>query len=95
MTDRSEPTGRMDVAHSATTPDTSRAEGRSMTDEETLSAINADTPLNRARKVFSFESARIEQALMQRRPPSPIEVRRMEFEAVGKIIAALETPNEQ
>lgn len=60
-----------------------------MTDAEVLEAMRADTSLNRARRVFSGECGRIEQAEMQRRPASPIEIRRMEFEAVRKIAAAL------
>lgn len=60
-----------------------------MTDQEVIAALRADTPLNRARQVFSGECGRIEQAGMQRRPAGPIEIRRMEFEAVRKITAAL------
>ncbi|KKL98094.1 hypothetical protein LCGC14_1827790 [marine sediment metagenome] len=62
-----------------------------MTDEQILAALKSDTPLNRARQVFSSETARIEQTFQQRfDPPTPIEVRGMEFEAVKKIAAALD-----
>lgn len=60
-----------------------------ITDEEVLKALREDTPLNRARRIFSAESAHIEQAGMQRQPLSPIEMRRMEFEAVKKIAKEL------
>lgn len=60
-----------------------------MTDKEVMEALRSDTLLNKARAVFSSESARIEQAGMQRRPAGPIEMRRMEFEAVKKIATAL------
>ena len=60
-----------------------------MTDEEVIAALNSDTPLNAARRIFSSESAKIEQAWQQRSPISPVEWRRMEFEAVRKIAAAL------
>lgn len=59
-----------------------------MTDDEVLKALTADTPLNRARREFSSACGRIEQAQLQRKPPSPIEVRRMEFEAVERILKA-------
>ena len=60
-----------------------------MTNAEVMSALRSDTPLNRARAVFSSEYASIEQAALQRRPPGPVEIRRMEFEAVIRIAAAL------
>ena len=59
-----------------------------MTDEEVMAELKTDSPLNRARAEFSFGAARIEQAGMQHKPPSPIDVRRMEFEAVRKILMA-------
>ena len=60
-----------------------------MTDKEVLEALGLNTPLNRARIVFSSMCAKIEQSGMQRKPPSSIEIRRMEFEAIRKIAAAL------
>lgn len=60
-----------------------------MTDKEVMEALRADTLLNKARAVFSSESAKIEQAGMQRLSAGPIEIRRMEFEAVRKIASAL------
>jgi hypothetical protein len=44
-----------------------------------------NTPLNRARKILSGVCSKIEQASQQRRPAGPIEIRRMEFEAVIKM----------
>jgi hypothetical protein len=60
-----------------------------MTDAEVMAELRSDTPLNRARGVFSDRWAGLEQAGMQRRTPGPIEVRRMEFEAVKAIAKAL------
>lgn len=60
-----------------------------MTDAEVMAELRSDTPLNRARAAFSHAWAGLEQAGMQRKPPGAIEVRRMEFEAVQKIAAAL------
>ncbi len=54
-----------------------------------LALLRSDEPLARARMLFSSHSARIEQAHAQRRPPGPIETRRMEFEAVIAIARAL------
>jgi hypothetical protein len=56
-----------------------------MTDEEVLAELRRDTPLNRARRILSSTCAQIEQGGMQRRPLGPIEMRRLEFEAVRKI----------
>lgn len=65
-----------------------------MTDDEVMRELRADTPLNRARKAFSGGAAAIEQAQMQRRKPSPVEVRRMEFEAVRRILSAYGVAND-
>jgi hypothetical protein len=59
------------------------------TDAEVMELLRSDGPLNRARAIFSGASGRIEQAGMQRQPAGPIEIRRMEFEAVEKIAEAL------
>jgi hypothetical protein len=56
-----------------------------MTDAEVMAALRSDTPLNRARAVFSGQAAGMVQANLQRQPPGPIEARRMEFEATQKI----------
>jgi hypothetical protein len=58
-----------------------------MTDKEVLEALGSHTQLDHARQIFSSECARIEQAGMQRQPLKPIDMRRMEFEAVRKIAA--------
>ena len=60
-----------------------------MTDEEVMQKLKSDTPLNRARAIFSAECAKIEQASQQRQIPSAIEIRRMEFLAVKKIVNAM------
>lgn len=60
-----------------------------MTNDEVMSELHSGSPLNRARQKFSSAAARIEQAGQQRKPPCPIEVKRMEFEAVREIVEAL------
>jgi hypothetical protein len=60
-----------------------------MTNQEILDLMYTETPINKARRIFSSESARIEQACAQRKSLSPFELRRMEFEAVKKIAIAL------
>lgn len=69
-----------------------------LTDEDVMAQLNSNTPLNRARRVFSGEVGRFEQAYMnadaQGRSISPIESRRMEFEAVQRIAEAL-APKEE
>jgi hypothetical protein len=58
-------------------------------DNATMALLRSEGPLQEARRIFSSYSARIEQAGEQRRPSSIIEIRRMEFEAVAEIAAAL------
>jgi hypothetical protein len=60
---------------------------------EIMAALRADTPLNRARAIFSSYAAKLEQAAMQRRPIDPIEARGLEFEATTKIADALGVPS--
>lgn len=59
------------------------------TDAEVMELLRGDSALNKARQVFGSASAQIEQAGQQRHSLPPIEMRRMEFEAVEKIAAAL------
>lgn len=56
-----------------------------MTGREVLDALRADTPLARIARVFSDGYAEIDQAARQRRPASPIEIRRMELQAANRI----------
>lgn len=56
-----------------------------MTDAEVLQHMRDNTDLNKLRQTFSSHSGRIEQAGQQRTPLGPIELRRMEFEAVAAI----------
>ena len=58
-------------------------------DISTMALLKGHGPFQEARKLFSSHSARIEQSQQQRRPASPIEVRRMEFEAVVAIARTL------
>lgn len=60
-----------------------------MTDQECIELLRGDSQLNRARQLFSSWSARIEQAQAQRSSLSPIEMRKMEFQAVEAIAIAL------
>ena len=52
------------------------------TDKEVMTLMMGKSPLNAARQAFSFACAALE------RVDSPIERRRLEFEAVEKIIGA-------
>lgn len=61
-----------------------------MTDEEVVAELLRDSKLNRARRVYAASIARLEHAMMQRRRPGPIEMRRMEFEIVKQIAEVLE-----
>jgi hypothetical protein len=61
--------------------------GGKMTDAQVMDELRSNSLLDQARKIFSGTSAAIQQAQLQRRPPTAIEVRRMEFEAVRKIAA--------
>lgn len=61
---------------------------KTMTDKDVIEELKSQSPLNKARQEFSSACARIEQAGLQRKPPSPIEIRRMEFEAVTRILKA-------
>jgi hypothetical protein len=61
-----------------------------MTQDQIMQELcNPNSKLNKARQIFSSYSAKIEQALVQRRPIGPIEVRGLEFEAVEKIFEIL------
>jgi hypothetical protein len=59
-----------------------------LTDQEVIELLTGDSAINHARRQFSSYSGKIDQAGRQRKPLSPIEMRRMEFEAVEKIIEA-------
>lgn len=58
-----------------------------MTDQQVLDELRSYSLLNRVRRLMTSSAAGIEQALAQRRPVSPVEVRRMEFDAARKLIA--------
>jgi hypothetical protein len=60
-----------------------------LTDDEVMRELRSESSLNKARRLFSNWSGRIEQVQAQRRPISPIEMRRMEFQAVREIAEAL------
>ena len=54
-------------------------------EKEIIELLKGDSALNKARQVFSSYSAMIENGMQQRVSLCPIEVRRLEFEAVLKI----------
>lgn len=60
-----------------------------MTDQEVSVALQENNNLNRTRKIFSGWCGKIDQAQRQKKPLSPIELRRMEFEAVRDIAVTL------
>lgn len=64
-----------------------------MTDAECVALLRGNSKLNQARQVFSSYSARIEQAQAQRNPIGPIEMRKLEFEAVERIVHIITTSN--
>lgn len=60
------------------------------TPEEIVQELRSDSLLNRVRRVFSAECGRMEQIHAQEQV-GPVEMRRMEFEAAQKLIAAMQT----
>jgi hypothetical protein len=60
-----------------------------MTLDQVVDEIRTDSIWNQVRKVFAEERVRIEQECAQRRTPSPIELRKMEFDAAQKIAKVL------
>ncbi len=60
-----------------------------MTNDECMDLLRGDSPLNKARQQFSNWYAKIEQDSQQRSPSGPVEIRKMEFEAVQAIAKAL------
>lgn len=56
-----------------------------LTDMEVVELLKGSSTINKARAVFSSYSAMIENDQHQRKPMGPIEIRRLEFEAVQKI----------
>lgn len=62
---------------------------KKLSNDKLIELLKSEEPINKARAQFSYASARIEQAEQQRTPLSPLDMRRMEFEAVEKIVGAL------
>jgi hypothetical protein len=56
-----------------------------LNDNEVMELLRGNSTLNKARQVFSSYSAMIEQSLEQSKPIGPVQIRRLEFEAVQKI----------
>ena len=61
-----------------------------MTEDEAMRHIRHFTPLAQVMAVLSGEMGRVEQASMQRRPASPVEIRKMQLEGVGRILSKAE-----
>lgn len=57
-----------------------------MSDGDVMAHLRGETEFNALRRVFSGAYCSIVSEFEQRRPPSPVEVRRMEFEAVLKVL---------
>lgn len=57
-----------------------------MSDAEIVWLMRQDSLLNRVRQIFSSEYAEIEQVGMQRKRPTIIEIRKMEFLAAQRFI---------
>ena len=66
-----------------------------LTDQQVIDLMQGSSRLNKARREFSSACGRIDQASRQRRPLSPIDMRRMEFEAVEKIVNAYGEQNDE
>lgn len=58
-----------------------------MTDDELLFLLRSEAPMEKARRKFTSWCGRIEQAGQQRKPLSPVELRKMEFMAITNIAA--------
>lgn len=64
-------------------------EPKDWSDGEVMQALqDRELPINKARARFSHHAALIEQSVEQPKPPGPIEIRRMEFQAAHEIIKA-------
>lgn len=57
-----------------------------LTDGEVMELLRSDSPLNKARRILSSFAARMEQS-----QDGPIELRRLEFEAVAAIALVLQS----
>jgi hypothetical protein len=58
-----------------------------LTDAEVMDLLRGETPWNKARREFQNWAGKIDQSCSQ--GASPIEIRRMEFEAVKAIALAM------
>lgn len=58
-----------------------------MSGREIIETLRGDSPLSRVHAILSDACGAIEQAGMQRHPPSPIEARRMELQTANRICA--------
>jgi hypothetical protein len=56
-----------------------------MTDEEVVAELRSGSARNKARRCFSSWRVQLGQMSGQRNPPSPVETRRIEFQAVREI----------
>lgn len=58
-------------------------------EQATQELKNGETILNQARSKFRHSYGKIEQACAQRRPPTTLEILKMEYEAVIEIASVL------
>lgn len=57
-----------------------------MSMKDILNELATESKLNRARRILSGHCGQVDQMCRQRRSPSPVDIRRLEFEAVKKIL---------
>lgn len=60
------------------------------TDKRIVEELQSESKINRIRHIISTTAGRLEQAALQRNPISPIEARKIEFEAAHEIMQILE-----
>jgi hypothetical protein len=58
---------------------------KDLSDREIIDLMQTNLTVNTVRFIMNSAAGRIEQAYQQRQKPSPIDVRRMEFEAANEI----------
>lgn len=64
-----------------------------MTDQEVLAAVAGNTLLARVRREVFGAAESINQAMQQRNPPAPVQVRRLELGAARDVIGLVREPD--
>jgi hypothetical protein len=57
--------------------------------DRVVALMGSENAIGKVRRIFYHGAANLEQADAQRKPPGPVERRRMEFETAQKIIEAV------